>query len=278
MTSEFDRATLPRLSDATALLPLIRTHVEAEAARRPLPVAVDLLPVVDDGLFGYELLPECNLDDFVIVGRDDAAAPVVRRTRCGGTSPAALRLAAVNGRPASWRAYVPPARIVRTDERVSAWTVAAATALAALRASVGERPVAAPRGHAQVHEAHPGLERALAWAGARLGSADPRIQFFGLPNEAQMGFSLVGDDDSQGRLALEGAAGWTLQWSAPDGTLADVLPPTASPRPRAPAAPAWERRRTVRRAGDAAGAPDPVTMPLTERRQARGRRTTDRRD
>jgi len=276
--SESDRATLPRLSDARALLPLIRTHVEAEAARRPLPVAVDLLPVVDDDLFGYELLPECSLDDFVIVGRDAADAPVVRRTRSGGTSPAALRLAAVNGRPASWRAYVPRARMVRTDERVGAWTVAAATALAALRASVGERPVAATRWHAQVHEAHPGLERALAWAGTRLATVDPRIQFFGLPNEAQMGFSLVGDGDSQGRLALEGAAGWTLRWTAPDGTLADVLPPAASPRPRAPGAPAWERRRNVRRAGDAGAASDPVTMPLTERRLAPGRRTTDRRD
>ena len=276
--SESDRATLPRLSDANALLPLIRSHVEAEAARRPLPVLLDLLPVFDDDLFGYELLPECSLDDFVILGRDAADAPVVRRTRCGGTSPAALRLAAVNGRPASWRAYVPSARIVRTDERVGGWTVAAATALAALRASVGEHPVAALRWQVQVREAHAGLERALAWTGARLGSIDPRIQFFGLPNEAQIGFSLVGDDDAQGRLALDGAAGWTLQWNAPDGSLAESLPPAASSRPRAPAAPASERRRTVRRAGDAGAAPDPLTLPRTERRQAPGRRTTDRRD
>ncbi|MGI8895710.1 MAG: hypothetical protein ACR2HE_08685, partial [Casimicrobiaceae bacterium] len=50
----------PRLSEAKHLLPFLRSHLIAAAPRFPLSagLTLELLPLVEDGLFGYELVPD----------------------------------------------------------------------------------------------------------------------------------------------------------------------------------------------------------------------------
>ena len=60
----------PRLSEARHLLPLLRSHLIAAASRYPLAtgMALDLLPIVEDGLFGYELVPDRDAHTYVTIG------------------------------------------------------------------------------------------------------------------------------------------------------------------------------------------------------------------
>ena|SRR5204863_6711708 len=56
----------PRLSEATRLLPLIRSHLVAVASECPLGTALDLVPIAEDGLFGYELVPDGEAHTYLI--------------------------------------------------------------------------------------------------------------------------------------------------------------------------------------------------------------------
>ena len=51
---------LARLSEARQLLPQLRSEFAAAAALNPLPsgLALDLMAISEDGLFGYELVPD----------------------------------------------------------------------------------------------------------------------------------------------------------------------------------------------------------------------------
>jgi len=64
------RSFWPRLSEAKHFLPLLRSHLVASAAAFPLPagLGLDLLPIVEDGLFGYELVPDRNAHTYRTVG------------------------------------------------------------------------------------------------------------------------------------------------------------------------------------------------------------------
>ena len=64
------RSFCPRLSEARHLLPLLRSHLIAAASRTPLAagLALDLLPIVEDGLFGYELVPDRDAHAYVTIG------------------------------------------------------------------------------------------------------------------------------------------------------------------------------------------------------------------
>ena len=50
----------PRLSEAKTFLPLLRAELLAAAPRHTLPLglSLELLPIAEDGLFGYELVPD----------------------------------------------------------------------------------------------------------------------------------------------------------------------------------------------------------------------------
>ena len=72
----------PRLSEARHLLPLLRSHLVAAASRYPLPAGLmlELLPIVEDGLFGYELVPDRNTHTYVTIGCNAQGEPRLRRT------------------------------------------------------------------------------------------------------------------------------------------------------------------------------------------------------
>jgi hypothetical protein len=204
----------PRLSQARSLLACLRTHLSDVASHYSLPanLALDLLPIIEDGLFGYEILPTRDTHTYLTIGADADDSPVVRKTLYCATSPSALRLAAANGRTLlrheldAWR------NIVQSDTRHADWTTCAAATWAELSALFAERP----RFPISIHDAeHAALDDALATAQSYLNGRDPRIDFCGIPDEAQYGFVLTGDDGEHGHIVLRSRGLWELQWSAP---------------------------------------------------------------
>jgi hypothetical protein len=203
----------PRLSEARDLLPLLRAHLAAAASRHALPgaVSLDLLPIVDDGLFGYELAPERPTRVWLTLGCNGNGVPMLRTTWCGPVAPHRLRLATVDGREVA--RHVPGAR--RDQRRESLfpdWPSAAAAAWAQLAA-----PSPARRGRLVVPDesAHRLLDAALSTAYSYLAAWDPFIRFFGLPNEAQHGFVLHGAAGEHGELVAQRPDIWILRWKAP---------------------------------------------------------------
>ena len=93
------RSFCPQLSEAQHLLPLLRSHLIATASGYPLPtgLALDLLPIVEDGLFGYELVPDRKTHTYVTIGCNAQGEPVLRQTLYGVGAPNALQLVAANG-------------------------------------------------------------------------------------------------------------------------------------------------------------------------------------
>ena len=102
----------PRLSDAKTLLPHLRAHLAGAAPRYSLPVniAIDLLPIAEDGLFGYELVPDRNTHTYLTIGCCETGEALLRSTM-GADAPSALRLAAVDGKAVSRRNLDPDIRL-----------------------------------------------------------------------------------------------------------------------------------------------------------------------
>lgn len=203
----------PRLSEAKTLLPLLRAHLVAAAACHSLPVAVslDLVPIVDDGVFGYELTPDRETRVFLTLGCNRTGVPMLRKTSYGTHAPSALRLAAVNGQtvtdmaPATRHAH-------RRESLFPDWPSAVAAALAELATLLPDRP----RRQAELNESmHRVLDEALATAHSHLAAWDPCIRFVGLPNEAQQGFALQGAAGEHGELVSQRPDMWILRWKSP---------------------------------------------------------------
>src|SRR5512140_932706 len=90
----------PRLSVAAAVLPAIRRELLAHARTpRVLPgPPIDVCPIVEDGLFGYELAPHPAAVPCLIVGCTVDGVPRLRRTSFDPSSETGLRLATLHGR------------------------------------------------------------------------------------------------------------------------------------------------------------------------------------
>ena len=204
----------PRLSEARHLLPLVRSHIIAVASRYPLPtgLALDLLPIVEDGLFGYELLPDRNTHTYVSIGCNAHGEPVLRKTLYGVGAPNALQLVAVNGPILSRSERAARYSTQQRDSNFPDWTAAAESAWAQLLFLFPERPrqLVAVREH--VHRC---LDEALSIAYSHLAYWNPFIQFCGLPNEAQRGFALKGIHGEHGELIFQRPDIWMLRWKAP---------------------------------------------------------------
>ncbi len=84
----------PRLAQAANLLPGLRAHLVAAASRHMLPdgFSFDLLPIVEDGVFGYEFLPQRQTHTYLTVGCDSGGRPVLRKSLYCAEAPSALRL------------------------------------------------------------------------------------------------------------------------------------------------------------------------------------------
>jgi hypothetical protein len=203
----------PRLSQATNILPVLRAHLVAAASQHRLPegFSFDLLPIVDDGVFGYEFLPQRETHTYLTVGCDSGGKPVLRKSLYCAGAPSGLRLATANGRvltPSELEAWH---RIQPRDYSFTDWSSVAEAAwrdFSALFPEEPRRPVA-------IQDArHRCLDEALAIAHSLLARWDPRIDFCGVPDEAQYGIALTGAKGEAGQLTARTAGHWTLRWYA----------------------------------------------------------------
>jgi len=203
----------PRLSAAKHLLPLLRSHLVAAAAHHSLPgaVALDLLPIVDDGLFGYELVPDRETHVCLTLGCNATGVPMLRATSNGADAPEALRLATVNGQAVT-RMALGTRYAHRRDALFPDWPSAVAAAWGELAALLPYRP---RRQVALEETPHRLLDAALSIAHSHLAAWDPFIRFVGLPNEAQHGFALHRAAGEQGELVSQRPDIWILRWKSP---------------------------------------------------------------
>ena len=274
MNPAASRSFCPRLSEASQLLPLIRRYLVA-AAPRSLATTIELLPIVEDGLFGYELVPDGEMHIYPIIGCNANGEPVLRKNSYGGDAPHALRLVAVDGRLLSRRGRATRNSIQRSDSLFPNWLAAAESAWAQLAPQFPDLPRRDP----VLHEiADQWLDKALVVARSHLVRWDPFIAFFGLPKEEQMGFALNGACGEHGQLVLHHPDTWALRWNAPPEVVCEswslqadgpeATNDSAGGYPRS-----LDRRACCRRATNRGWLPDSCAG--TERRQRRGRRAID---
>jgi hypothetical protein len=208
------RAFCPRLAEAPPLLARVRAHLGASAARYPLPtgMVLDLLPIVEDGLFGYELVPDRRTHTYLTIGCNARGEPVVRKTLYDVGTANALQLVAANGRilPRSERASRHAVR--QRDHHFLDWSAAAEAAWAQLVLLFPGRPRQPIVLRETVHRC---LDEALSIAYSHLAFWNPLIHFCGLPNEAQQGYALTGADRARGELLFQRPDIWMLRWRAP---------------------------------------------------------------
>jgi len=199
----------PRLSEAMHFLPLLRKHLVAAACRYALPprLTIDLLPIVEDGLFGYELLPDRNTHTFATIGCNARGEPVLRKTSYGVDGSNALQLVAVNGHIVSRSERASRYGTQQHDSRFPDWPAAAESAWAHLLFLFPERPRQPIAVRENVHQS---LDEALSIAHSHLAHWNPFIHFGGLPNEAQKGAS-----GEYGELVFQRPDIWMLRWRAP---------------------------------------------------------------
>jgi hypothetical protein len=212
MKSAANRSFCPRLSEARQLLPLIRRHLSAAASRRPLATELELVPIVEDGLFGYELIPDRETHTYPILGCNAQGEPVLRKTSYGVGAPDALQLVAVNGRLLSRSERAARYTAQRREVLFPDWLAAAEAAWEQLLILFPDLPRRTPILREKMHRY---FDKALSVAHSHLLRWDPFIQFFGLPNEAEMGFKLRGAGGEHGELRFQQPDIWTLRWSAP---------------------------------------------------------------
>ncbi len=177
----------PRLSEAKTLLPLLRAQLIAAAPRYSLPanISLDLLPIVEDGLFGYELVPDRNTHTYFTVGLDETGEAVLRGSLCYVGAPSTLRIAALNGESVACRNFSPQNCPPKRDSIFAEMSDAVDSALSQLLALFPERPRKAAEFQVNLHRY---LDEALATAHACLSQWNPFIEFVRLPDEAQYGF------------------------------------------------------------------------------------------
>ena len=267
----------PRLSEATRLLPLIRSHLVAAASECPLGTELDLVPIAEDGLFGYELVPDGEAHTYLIIACDAQGKPVLRRTSYSIGAPDALQLVAVNGHVLSRSERAARYTIQRRDSAFTDWHAAAEAVCGQLCMLFPEwtGQTLVLRGNARY------LEEALCIAHSHLDRWDPFIQFFGLPNEAQLGFGLTGSSGEQGELRFQLPNIWTLHWNARTEVIDEswriVMDDSDTRTDRARSDLHFpDRRINRRRAANRGGAPGPWSG--MDKRQMRGRRAMDHHD
>jgi hypothetical protein len=210
----------PRLSQAAQLLPVLREHLADAAAHVSLPtgLVIDLLPIVENGLFGYELVPNRSPQTYLTIGSDDRGVPVMRRSLYCTATPSALRMASINGRFPSQHELDARYHIEQQDTCFRDWSSAAEALWDELAALFAD---GSPRSIVIQHDLHRGLDVALATAHAHLTDVDPRIVFCGVPNEAQYGFALRRGRGERGQLTAWPPGRWELRWDSPMGSVHD---------------------------------------------------------
>lgn len=200
-------------------------------------------------MLGYELVPDRDTHTYLILGCNVARKPVLRTTSYGVGRTGGVELIAVDGQLLSrgeraMRYHVEPRDYLLPT--LAAGAELAVTRLGALF------PESGPASYGWSEKLQ-GFERALGIAYCRLARWDPSIHFFGVPNEAELGFGLTGPDGEEGVLTLRRPDLWTLTWNAAREAIRETWTFTvdsavddgAGGRPRS-----RDRRRHNRRATD----------------------------
>lgn len=203
----------PRLSEARHFLPLLRSHLVASAAAFPLSagLALDLLPIVEDGLFGYELVPNRDAHTYLTIGCNARRDMVLRKTLYGDGAPNALKLVAMNGQLLSRSERAARYRLQQRDIGFADPAAAADATWTQLLALFPQRP-RVPIGIPE--HWHRSLDEAMGIAYSHLARWHPIIRFCGIPDEAQQGFALAGAPGEHGELIFQRPDIWMLRWKA----------------------------------------------------------------
>jgi hypothetical protein len=202
----------PRLSQAMLLLPLLRAQLGGVASRYSLPAGIEiqLLPIVEGGLVGYEVLPNRDTHTYMTFGADGDDEPVVRSNLYCASAPSALRLATVSGRTLLQHELDAWDDIEQRDVRYPDWPSAAAAVWAELARLFADTP----RYAIAIQDAeHAAFDDALGIARSRLRGSDPSIEFCGIPDEAQYGFVLKDVRGGHGNLVLRSRGSWEVHWT-----------------------------------------------------------------
>lgn len=207
-------ASWPRISHAKDLLPIIREHLVAAASHHSLPagLTLELLPIVEDGLVGYEFLPNQATNSYLTVGCDDRGVPVLRERLYRPDGPGALRVAALNGRTLSAGDKAAASKLRRRDAILTDWPSTAEAAWIELASMFPQQP----RHCIDLDETRQhGLDEALEIAHGHLAEWDPCIDFCGVPDESQYGFALTHANGGRGLLASRQPGQWMLWFQCP---------------------------------------------------------------
>ena len=220
----------PRISQAKDLFPILRAHLAAAAALHSLPagLSLDLLPIVDDGLAGYEILPNRATQTYLTIGWERRGKAVVRESSYLDGRPASLRVVSVDGQVATADAAA-LRRMRQRDSVFPDWPSAAEAVWSELSRLFPEQPRHAIELHDLRHEE---LDEALATAYRHLAEHDPQIDFCGVPDEAQYGFALTDARGGRGQLVARHPEMWTLWFESPVGTVQEewsMLPGSTNP-------------------------------------------------
>lgn len=193
---------------------MIRAHLVAAAAHHSLPagLSLDLLPIVEGRLVGYEFLPNQTTYTYLTIGCDERGLPVLRESSYRAGPPSVLRLASVDGRALPQREIDAALHLRQRDFVLPDWSSTAEAAWTELTELFPQQP----RHRIEVYDARQEcLDEALVIAHAHLADCDPCIDFCGIPDEAQYGFALTHANGGRGRLASRQPGRWALWFQSP---------------------------------------------------------------
>jgi hypothetical protein len=120
---------------------LVRGHF-AEAAGRcslPLGFSLDMVPILEEELLGYELTAVGDAETCLTLGCKPDGEPVLRKESLTNAPPRALQLVALDGRMIARAPREVPSRYGRRDLRFPDWPSAAKLAWAERKRSSRER-------------------------------------------------------------------------------------------------------------------------------------------
>ena len=199
----------PRISQAKDFFPIVRGHLVAAASLHSLStgLSLDLLPIVEDGLAGYEVLPNRPTQTYLTIGWDARGTPVVRESTYLEGPPSGLRVVAVDGEPAPGDPGAMRHRLRQRDSEFPDWPTAAEALWSELTRAFPQEP----RHAIELHDLRlEELDEALGVAYRHLAECDPQIDFCGVPDEAQYGFALTDASGGRGQLAARHPGTWSL--------------------------------------------------------------------